>query len=98
MTTTSASRVDTSKVGNCRELRFNTLDDALGEAERLVQADRDGKLTQLGNWSLGQVLNHLSTFIDFSYDGFPMKAPWFVKLILKPMKKKWMRGPLPRGK
>jgi hypothetical protein len=41
-----------------RKLRFASIDDALIEAERLVAAEREGRLDCVGNWKLGQALGH----------------------------------------
>jgi hypothetical protein len=54
-----------------RTLRFDTVDDAIAEADRLVAADRDGRLTRTGTWELGQMLGHLATWAGFSFDGYP---------------------------
>lgn len=82
-----------------RPLKFNTLDEALAEAERLAQAEREGRLQRTGNWTLGQALGHLAYWINVAYDGYPpeLRPPWFVKLILRTMKGRVLRGELPRG-
>ena len=66
-----------------RTLRFETIDDALAEAERLVAAEREGRLAQAGTWPLGQTLGHLATWADFAFDGYPasVRAPWLVRTI-----------------
>src|SRR5262245_5437901 len=48
--------IDTRRVAGRQKLRFADLDEMLAYAERLVS----GGSTQLGNWSLGQVLQHLA--------------------------------------
>ena len=82
-----------------RPLRFTTPDDLLTEVRRLVDAERAGRLTRSGNWSLGQCLGHLATWIDFPYDGYPpnLRPPLMIKLMLRPFKKKFLRGPLKPG-
>ena len=71
-----------------RKLRFNTIDDALAEAERLVAADRAGALDRCGNWALGRTLGHLATWANFAQDGYPpeVHAPLPVRLILRLMR------------
>ena len=54
-----------------RTLRFDTIDDTLAEADRLAAAEREGRLRQIGNWTLGQSLGHLATWADFAFDGYP---------------------------
>lgn len=71
---------------NRRKLHFESISEAVAEAERLVQADREGRLTRLGNWSVGQMLGHLATWADFALDGYPpevrVPAPlrWMARL------------------
>jgi hypothetical protein len=71
-----------------RQLRFETIDDALAEAERLVAAEREGRLARAGNWSLGRTLGHLATWAEFAHDGYPasVHAPLPVRVILRMMR------------
>src|ERR1044071_9071151 len=91
--------IDTSKVTDLRRLRFTSMDDLAAEVEKVASACRAGTLRQTGNWTAGQVFGHLSTWIDYGYDGYPpdLRPPWFVKLILRLQKKKFFRGPMPQG-
>jgi len=87
--------IDTRKVGGRQRLHFDSLDDMLAHAERLVR----GGTTQRGNWSLGQVLQHLALIQNASIDGYPMLFPLPLRLLLKVVFKKWMlrRGFPPSG-
>lgn len=71
-----------------RTLRFESVDDALAEAERLAAAEREGRLDRAGNWSLGQSLGHLATWANFAFDGYPpaVRAPLPVRMILRLMR------------
>lgn len=91
--------VDTKSVKDFRKLSFGAPAVMWTEIERLAAAERAGTLRRTGNWTLGQILGHLATWIDFAYDGYPpeLNPPWFIKLILKLQKKRFMRGPLPTG-
>lgn len=51
-----------------RALRFHSTDDMLAEARRCAAPPR---IRSLGNWSLGQALNHIAAWIDFPYTGYP---------------------------
>jgi hypothetical protein len=95
----SLTQINTGKVTDHRSIRFSSLDEALADIDRIAAADRAGRLRRTGNWTAGQTFGHLATWIEFAYDGYPpdMRPPWFIKLILKLQKKKFMRGPLPRG-
>jgi Protein of unknown function (DUF1569) len=83
---TMETPVKTAKVRQRRTIHFNSLDEYLAEADRLADAETDGKLQLTGNWTLGQIFNHLATWIDYSYDGAPIKIPWLMRQILRPLK------------
>ncbi|HYE60651.1 MAG TPA: DUF1569 domain-containing protein [Phycisphaerales bacterium] len=88
--------VDTSKIDR-RKVRYASPADLHADVAKLVAADRAGTLTACGNWTLGQALGHLATWINFAYDGYPIKPPFFVKWILKGRKDKYLHGSLPAG-
>jgi hypothetical protein len=71
-----------------RQLKFQSLDDAIGEAERLVAVEREGRLGCAGTWRLGQALGHLATWANFAQDGYPpeVRAPLPVRMVLRLMK------------
>lgn len=92
-----AAMIDTKKVQR-RELRFRSIADMEREVDRLVAGDRSGRIKLRGNWTLGQILNHLSAWVDFYYIGFPIpRAPLMVRLIVKVMKGKFLNGRMPQG-
>lgn len=95
--TTSSPSVDTSKVSGRRTLRFANLDEALADAEKLVGAERAGQLVRVGNWTLGQALGHLAAWVGYGFDGPPIRPPWFVKLILRTRKNKYLNHGMPAG-
>jgi uncharacterized protein DUF1569 len=93
-----AQRVDTAKVADRRTLRFNTIDDLLQEMNRIEAAERSGKLKALGNWTAGQNFGHLAGWIDFGWNGYPMKPPpWFIRFLIKMRLKSYMRKGMPAG-
>jgi hypothetical protein len=69
-------------------LRFASLDEVLAYAERLVA----GGTKQLGNWSLGQNLQHLALIQNASIDGYPRLMSWPIRILLTYLFKKWMLG------
>ncbi|HEV2296375.1 MAG TPA: DUF1569 domain-containing protein [Tepidisphaeraceae bacterium] len=73
-----------------RQIRFGSIDEALAEAERLAQAEREGRLHRVGNWKLGQALAHLATWADFAQDGYPpqVRAPLLVRMLLRLMRRR----------
>lgn len=95
--TPAAPRIDTGKVTDRRLLRFESIDQVLAEVERLAEAERAGRLSRLGNWTLGQALGHLASWAEYSYTGAPLKAPFFVKWFLRLRKRKFLYGPMRAG-
>jgi hypothetical protein len=93
----SRSPVDTAKVADRRVLRFESIDQLTAEVDRLAEAERAGRLRRLGNWTLGQALGHLAAWAEYSYTGFPLKVPFFVRWVLRLRKHKYLNGPLPAG-
>jgi hypothetical protein len=66
---------------NRRELTFATLDEVMPEVERLL-----GGHTTVGNWTLGQMCNHLALGIRMSVDGHQGPgAPWLLRKTLAPI-------------
>ena len=53
-----------------RTLRYESLADALRDAERLSNGYR-----RAANWSLGQICDHLGTAMRYSRNGFPSQWP-----------------------
>jgi hypothetical protein len=82
-----------------RTLRFETLTDALEEAERLVEAARDGRLTHAGNWELGQTLGHLATWADFAFEGYPRETvpPSLIRILGRLFGKRILKKGMPAG-
>ena len=66
-----------TKTAPRRELVFATLDEIVTDAERSVATNAG----TTGNWSIGQILEHVATVIDKPIDGFENKPPLPVRLI-----------------
>jgi hypothetical protein len=94
---TTSTQVNTGKVMGRRNLRFNSPADMEVDVAGLVTAQRAGRLTPLGNWTLGQALNHLGSWVAFGFDGNPLRPPWFVKLIVGRMKNTYVHKGMPAG-
>lgn len=60
-----------AELPNRRPLRFDHLDDVVREAESLLAAG----YTRAGQWSLGQMCDHLAQTVERCQDGFPMMMP-----------------------
>jgi hypothetical protein len=70
--------VNTGKVTGRREVAYESLDDVLMDAEKLV-ANHQTKM--LGNWTLGQMLAHLAAALHMSIDGSDHRPPWYIRLL-----------------
>lgn len=64
---------------NRRTLRFPDYDAVLAEAESLLAGGYD----RVGQWSLGQVCQHLAIVLERSLDGFPSLLPWPVQKLAR---------------
>jgi hypothetical protein len=93
----SSVLVNTGKVEGRRTLRFETTDQVMAEVDRLAEAERSGRLRRLGNWTPGQTLNHLASWVEYSYSGAPLKVPFFIRWILRLRKRKFLYGPMRAG-
>jgi hypothetical protein len=90
------SAVNTAKAER-RPLRFECIGDLLAEIDRLIAAEAEGRLRCSGNWTLGQAFGHLSTWIDYGYDGYPMRVPWLIRTLIRMRLKKYMHEGMPGG-
>jgi Protein of unknown function (DUF1569) len=90
-----STAVDTSKVEGRRELSFNSIDEVGADVERLARAR---EVRVLGNWSSGQVLQHLTIVRNNSIDGAPPMVPWIVTQMLRIfVKKRVLAEPMSAG-
>ena len=62
-----------------RELQFSSLNDVIPEVDRLMAAHRT-----LGNWSLGQICNHLAATMRLAVESPAKRAPWIVRKLIGP--------------
>ena len=87
--------INTKKVTGRRQVSYASLDEFLADAERLANKE---EVRTLGNWSQGQIYEHLARALDTSIDGvdisFPAPARWLMTLL---MKKKFLYKELPAG-
>ena len=79
-----------------RTLAFSSLAEVMPEVDRLLAGHRT-----VGNWSLGQICNHLSKphTSGCPVEGFPRKAPWPVRKLIGPVAKRriFATGRMPSG-
>jgi hypothetical protein len=90
--------IDTKKSPGFRQLRFNSVDECVAEIDRIVEAEREGRLRTTGNWTAGQILGHLASWIEFGYAGYPIAPPpFFIRWILRWKLKQMLQKGMPRG-
>jgi hypothetical protein len=85
--------VNTAKVTGRRKLDYKSFDEFLADVDRLSA----GSPKTQGNWSAGQVFQHLANAFNGSIDGFPQAFPWFMRAIARMFKKKLIGGAMPAG-
>jgi Protein of unknown function (DUF1569) len=77
-----------------RPVKYTSSEELVAEAERAVQQNA----ATTGNWSLGQILEHLAIANEKSIDGFGFAVPKPIQLIAKLfIKKKVLRDGLKPG-
>lgn len=77
-----------------RELRFNSLDEAVAEAERLAA----GEVRVSGNHSFGKILKHLALTHDMATGKIVgPRPPWYMRLMMPLVKGMILKGPVKPG-
>jgi hypothetical protein len=86
--------VQTHKLTDRRQLRFNTIAEIAADVNVLA----GGKIKALGNWSSGQILEHLAKTMDGSLDGMNFRFPWLFCVTAKWLfKNRFLTKPMPPG-
>ncbi len=93
----TAGPVNTGKVTARRKLKFDSVEQVMADVDRLVEAERAGRLDHMGNWGLGQALGHLASWAEYAYTGYPFKPPFFIRWILRSRKQKFIHEPMSAG-
>lgn len=89
-----------TKRASRRELSFHCTGCLREELASLQAAHNAGTLTYTGNWSEGEILDHVAKLWEMSFDGFPREASpnVLIRLIARLMKGKFTSGKtLPAG-
>jgi hypothetical protein len=82
--------VNSKTVQGRRDVSFQTLDDIVADAEKLMASS---KTRTIGNWPLEKLIMHLSRTIHNSIDGFQSQAPLWIRLILPLFKGRVLKSP-----
>lgn len=85
--------VKTAKVTGRRQLHFETYQDVLDDVHHLAAAPH----RQLGNWSLGEICQHLAKAMRVSTDGAPGRAPWYLRMVGPLLKNRIINNPMSPG-
>lgn len=73
-----------TKTAQRRALSFKSMNDLGAELDRIEAAHRAGTLRTTGNWSAGQILQHVGKFMRYPIDGFPPgKPPWLLRVLVQ---------------
>ena len=92
------TRKDSRSTDDWRRLRFNSIEDCVAEVRRIVAADQEGQLRATGNWTPGQAMAHVASWIEYAYEGFPIRRPpFFIRWMLRLRLKKMLDAGMPRG-
>ncbi|HVX14070.1 MAG TPA: DUF1569 domain-containing protein [Pirellulales bacterium] len=86
--------IDTRAVSGRRKLHFDSLDDMVVDAEKLVAS---AQTKMLGNWPLSQLLTHLAIAINGSIDGISARAPWFIRMLAPLIKRRLLKNGMSAG-
>ncbi|MGD9721564.1 MAG: DUF1569 domain-containing protein [Pirellulales bacterium] len=85
--------IKTKQVANRRQVQFQTYQDVLEDVRGMAA----GKYRTLGNWSFGEICEHLAKTMDMSIDGSNAKFPWVLRMIGPYFKRRFITRPMPAG-
>ena len=85
--------VESTQAVSRRQLRFESYDQMLAD----VHAMHARPTRHLGNWSLGQICEHLAKAIDYAVDGAPFQVPWVFRTVGPWIKKRIIERPMKPG-
>lgn len=81
-----------------RKLWFDTIDECRQEVDRIVAAEQAGTLVPLGNWTPGQIMAHISAWIEYGHDGYPIgPPPFFIRLFMRMLRGYLIRNGMKPG-
>lgn len=87
--------LDTRKTAGRRVLHFKSIDDILADVNHLAEAK---EVKTVGNWTAGQILQHLAIAFRDSIDGYSFVLPGFVRFFLRLfVKKRFLTRPMSPG-
>lgn len=73
--------VKTARVSGRRKLQFADFSQLLADARQMAHTP----VRTLGNWSAGQILDHLAEAANCPFDGYgSLRAPWYLRYFVVP--------------
>jgi hypothetical protein len=90
----SATCMKNTKSVSRRVVHYDNLSQMLQDVDRLAAV----KAPTTGNWSMAQILDHLTILLDGSVRGFDFRAAWPVRFVLSRfLKNRFLHKPMPAG-
>jgi hypothetical protein len=86
--------VDTKSVTGRRELQFASFPEILADLDQIQSRPQKS----LGNFSVGQICDHVARGMTLALDGPPVTVPWFMRFVGSFFKNRIINGgPMPAG-
>lgn len=86
-------QVKPAKVTGRRKLHFSKIDEALADARAMAATPH----TQLGNWSLGEICDHLAKSLDSATDDNQFRPGLFLRLLGPLVRNRMINQPMSPG-
>jgi hypothetical protein len=81
-----------------RKLRFESLDDCSAEVRRVLAANDKGSLVTCGQWTPGENMCHIASWIEYGFTGYPIgPPPFFIRWMMRFALRSILKGKMPRG-
>ncbi len=81
-----------------RKLRLESIGACRQEIERILEAGQANELQAIGNWTPGQIMAHIAAWIEYGYEGYPVKKPpFFIQWLLRFKLKQILRSGMSPG-
>ncbi len=79
-------------------LRFGSMEDILKDVEAFDALGKDGSgVRATGNWTPAQNVDHVAKFINHSIDGFPDRAPLWLRFLGRTFRERILNRPMRAG-
>lgn len=87
--------VRTARIKDRRDVHFSSMSEILDDVEYLASGDPP---RTTGNWTPGQIVQHVAKLVNYSIDGFPVpKASLPFRILGRMMRRRALENPLRPG-